>query len=299
MHSREYRTPERFSGRSVLVVGVGQSGCEIATEIGAVAAKTFLSARRGAHVIPRYLRLGPYDRLDISPFNRLPWPMLNVAFGQAAALSGAEPPSRYGLPPPEHRLLEGLPAATSDLVPALRRGDVAVKPNVERLEGASVRFVDGSEERVDAIVYATGYQLSFPFLAPELLRARGRELPLYRRIVPPDLPGLYFVGLVEAPSGLLPIVEEQSLWIADLLTGRLALPPRGRMWEAIEAAERRTRERFPMEPPYSICCDPHYYRRLLATDRRRARARRSRRFGRAVWARAVDRGRKPARPSAA
>jgi hypothetical protein len=99
-------------------------------------------------------------------------------------------------------------------------------------------------------------------------------IPLYRRIVPPDCPGLYVIGLIDAPGGLLPIVETQSAWLADVLDGRIRLPDRDAMQAAIDAAEPRTRERFPLEPPHSIRCDPHAYVRLLAHDRRWARAER-------------------------
>src|SRR5262249_49881949 len=107
-------------------------------------------------------------------------------------------------------------------------------------------------------------------LSPSLIQARGAALPLYRRVVPPDVPGLYFIGLVDAPSGLLPIVERQSAWLADVLTRRIPLPPRARMLAAIHAAEPRIRERFPLEPAHSIRCDPHAYMRVLRGDRGRA-----------------------------
>jgi hypothetical protein len=84
-----------------------------------------------------------------------------------------------------------------------------------------VRFVDRSEERVDDIVCATGYRISLPFLSSSLVSANGRELPLYRRIAPTELGGLYFAGFVDAPGGLLALVETQGQWIAAVLTGRL------------------------------------------------------------------------------
>jgi hypothetical protein len=85
------------------------------------------------------------------------------------------------------------------------------------------------------------------------------------------VPGLYFAGFVDAPGGLLPVVETQGQWIAAAITGQLHLPPPERMWQAIEQAEPRTRERFPDESPRSVRCDPHAYRRLLHADLRRAR----------------------------
>jgi hypothetical protein len=104
-----------------------------------------------------------------------------------------------------------------------------VKPAIERLGGGRVRFVDGSEEPIDQIVYATGYRISLPFHSSSLLAAGGRDLSLYRRIAAPAVRALFLAGLVDAPGGLLPVVEAQGEWIATVLTGRLRLPPRARM----------------------------------------------------------------------
>jgi dimethylaniline monooxygenase (N-oxide forming) len=268
-HSHDYRTPAPFQGRRVLVVGAGQSAAEIAVEVADVAARTCLSMRAGVHVLPRWIGGRPYDATDVDPLNRLPWGLLNLLYGRRVARELGPPPARW--PVPARRLLEGIPIVSSDLLPAVRRGEVALKPAIRRLEADRVRFADGTEELIDRIVYATGYRIDLPFLAPSLLAPQGRELPLYRRIVPPGLGGLLFAGFVDAPGGLLPVVETQAEWIAAVLTGRLRLPGPGRMWRAIDRGERRSRQRFPEEHPHSIRCDPHAYRRLLRSDLRRAR----------------------------
>jgi cation diffusion facilitator CzcD-associated flavoprotein CzcO len=272
-HAHAYRTPDAFAGTRVLVIGAGQSAVEIATEVCGVAARTILSVRRGAHVLPRRLFGSPFDRLDLDVVNRLPWRLLNRIAAALASASRADDVAAHGFPRPAHRLLEQIPTVSSELGPALRSGVIAVRPEVRRLDGTHVEFTDGSVEAVDRIVCATGYRITFPFLPPSLLTVRGTAAPLYRRIVPPDLPGLYFIGLVDAPGGLLPLVERQSAWLADVLTGRLELPPRAGMLAAIDAGEPRSKERFPLEPPHSIRTDPHAYLRLLASDRRRARRR--------------------------
>lgn len=270
-HSHEYRVPEPFAGRRVLVVGAGQSAAEIAVEVSAVAERTFMSVRGGVHVIPRWIGRRAYDAADVAPLNRLPWRLLNLTYGWRAGRGLG--PARASLPLPAHRLLEGIPIVSSDLLPAVRRGDLVVTRAIDRLIGDRVRFVDGSEERLDQIVYATGYRISLPFLSSSPVSADGRDLPLYRRIAPPEVGGLYFAGFVDAPGGLLPVVETQGEWIAAVLTGRLRLPPPEQMGWAIKRAERRTRQRFPEESPRSIRCDPHAYRRLLQSDLRRARRR--------------------------
>jgi dimethylaniline monooxygenase (N-oxide forming) len=273
LHAHDYRTPEPFAGRRVLVVGAGQSAAEIAVELSRYASRTCLSIRSPVHVVPRRLAGAPYDARDTWPGNRLPWPLLNRLLARAVERELGPVPAAW--PVPDRRLLEELPTLSSELLPAVRSGAVVVRREVERLDGDRVRFAGGAEEEFDAIVYATGYRISLPFLAPELLQPRGRRLPLYRRIVPPGIDGLFLAGFVDAPSGLLPIVEAQGDWIAAALEGRLALPGAPAMLRAIERSERRSRVRFPSEPADSIRCDPHAYRRLLRSDLRRSCARRA------------------------
>jgi len=263
-HSNAYRTPDPYTGRRVLVVGAGQSAAEIATELSAVADRCFLSVRTPTHVVPRRITGEPYDIGDVEPYNRMPWAWLNhVVARRVRSELGPLPPQ---WPVPRRRILEGVPIVSSDLIPAVRSGAVTVTPALQRLGGRRADFADGSSQRVDAVVLATGYRIDLPFLDPGLLAAQGRRLPLYRRIVPPGLPGIFLAGFVDAPGGLLPVVETQAAWISAVVSGRLDLPTRDLMWGAIRRSERRTRQRFPGEPPDSIRCDPHAYRRLLRSD---------------------------------
>jgi cation diffusion facilitator CzcD-associated flavoprotein CzcO len=273
MHAHDYRVPHPFVGQRVLVVGAGQSAAEIAVELCSVAERVAMSVRSGIHVIPRWILGRPMDELDVFPINATYWPLLNWNFRQLARLSGWREVPQWST---SRRLLENNPTVSSELLPAIARGDIVVKPGVERPAGTSLRFVDGSEEEFDRIIYATGYDVRFPFLDDAVITAAGIELPLYRRIVPPAVPGLYFAGIFDAPGGLLPIVETQGRWIAQVLNENLPLPPADRMWKAINASERRTRQRFPDDSPRSVWCDPHAYRRLLLRDLARAAARRNR-----------------------
>jgi dimethylaniline monooxygenase (N-oxide forming) len=272
IHSSAYRTPERFAGQRVLIVGASQSGLEIAAELSDVTSRTLVACRRGYHVFPRYLLGMPTDTFDAPGPNRLPWRLVRGALGSLLTITRARPP-RGGFPAPRNPILEQTQPvlATTRLVEALRDGAIAVKPNVERLAGPIVHFADGSSEPVDAIVYATGYVISFPFLPADLAPADGTQFPLYRRIASPRADGLYFVGILEPGPGLLAIVERQSAWLAERLSGQLAVPPREQMWAAIDAGERRTRRRFGESGPHTVLCDGHAYMRMLARDLRRTK----------------------------
>jgi cation diffusion facilitator CzcD-associated flavoprotein CzcO len=272
-HAQRYRGPEPFADARVLVVGAGQSAVEIATEVGRVAARTVISVRTATHVLPRYLLGRPLDALDLDLPNRLPWPVVNGIVGLTLRLGGHHRGASSGFRRPDHRWLENVPVVSDHFVAALRSGVVQARPALVRLDDRTAHFADGTVETVDHVVCATGYRLEWPFLADDVVRALRAQLPLYRGIVPPDLPGLYFIGLVDAPSGLLPIVERQSAWLVDVLEGRVPLPERTAMHATLATHERRTRERFPLDPPESIRRDPHAYVRVLARDRRRARLR--------------------------
>jgi dimethylaniline monooxygenase (N-oxide forming) len=157
-HSHEYRTPDRFAGRRVLVVGGANSAAEIAVEVSAVAERTFMSMRGGAHVIPRWVGGAPFDAGDVDPRNRLPWRLLNLLYRRRVAREIGPAPASWPLP--AHRLLEGIPIISSDLLPAVLRGDVVVKPAIERLDGDRASCVDGSQEPVDHIIVVRGPRLA-------------------------------------------------------------------------------------------------------------------------------------------
>jgi hypothetical protein len=235
-----------------------------------VASRTFMSVRSGTHVLPRWIGGKSYDARDIAPFNMIPWRLMNLVYRLRVAQELGPAPASW--PVAVHRLLEGIPIVSSDLVPAVRGGDVVVKPAIDRLLQDRVHFVDESEEMLDRIIYCTGYRISLPFLSSSLVSATGRDFPLYRRIVPPNVRGLFFAGFVDAPGGLLPVVEAQGEWIAAVVARQLLLPPQERMRQAMERPERRTRQGFPGEGPYGIRCDPHAYRRVLRVDLRRGAA---------------------------
>ena len=179
---------------------------------------------------------------------------------------------RTGCPPPRHRLLERFPPALSDdFLPALRAGRIVARPVLAALDGERARFVDGSTESVDEIVCATGYRISFPFLSETLIVPERRRLALYRRILSPEHPSLAFIGLVDPLGGLLPVVEAQAAWLADVFDETIRLPDRAAMLAAVERREHRTRRRFDDSPADNIICDRHAYVRSLRRDRRRAR----------------------------
>lgn len=107
-----------------------------------------------------------------------------------------------------------------------------------------MRFLDGSVEPIDVIVWAIGYKISFPFFAPEFISAPDNELLLYRRVFKPGMDNLCFIGLLQPLGALMPLAEAQGRWVASYLRGEYALPPRGEMDAEVRREHERMRRRY-------------------------------------------------------
>jgi hypothetical protein len=252
------------------VLGIGNSAVDVAVESSRIGEQTFLAMRRGAYVIPKFLGGKPIDEAAPPITTRLPMSVRRLFMGRLLKLTVGEM-TDYGLPKPDHKLLEAHPTVSSELLPRVGHGDIAIKPNIDRFAGGrTVRFVDGSEEEIDLVVYCTGYKIVFPFLAPEVFEAKDNRMPLYRRVAAPDQPGLFFIGFVQPLGPIMPIAEAQSEWVADLLEGRTALPSEADMRNEISAHEKAMRKRFVASKRHTIEVDFHPYLREIRRERKRS-----------------------------
>ena len=270
IHVHDYKEPDVLSGKRVLVLGIGNSATDIAVEASRNAAATFLAMRRGAHVLPKYLGGKPTDETGSPAMTRLPLAVQRGLYRRALKMAIGDM-TAYGLPEPDHKLLEAHPTISSDLLPRLGHGDITVKPNIERFDGPSVRFVDGSEEEINFVIYCTGYRISFPFISPELVSADDNRILLYRRVVSVERPGLYFIGLIQPLGAIMPIAELQSEWVADLLEGSAELPPAKTMRAVIAREDRRMAKRYVASKRHTIQVDFYPYMRTIRRERRRPR----------------------------
>ena len=124
------------------------------------------------------------------------------------------------------------------------------------------------EEEIDVVVYCTGYKISFPFLDPQLLSATDNRIPLYRRVVSVQHPGLYFIGFIQPLGAIMPIAEAQSEWIADLMQGKGELPSPATMQRVISREDRRMAKRYVASKRHTIQVDFYPYLRTLERERR-------------------------------
>ncbi len=275
MHAHDYRTPDILEGKRVLVLGIGNSATDIAVESSRVADRTFLAMRRGAWILPKYVGGVPIDRATSGPFAHAPLALQSAVMRGILRLSVGKL-SDYGLPEPDHKPMHAHPTLSDELLGRLGHGDIVVKPNIERFEGDSVVFTDGSREQVDLVIYCTGYRITFPFFDESLVSADDNRIELYRRVVSVEHPGLYFIGLIQPLGAIMPLAEAQSAWVAELITGECELPDRAAMARDIAAEQAATDRRYVNSKRHTIQVDFEPYLRSLSREREESRRRASR-----------------------
>ena len=284
LHSHSYLDPDEphaLRGKRILVVGMGNSAMDIASELGhpGVAEQVFLSARRGAWILPKYAFGKPIDQNTLLP-SFIPV-RTRRALAELWYRLAVGRPEDFGLPKPEHHLHEAHPTMSSDILTRLGSGDVRAKPALIEKDGPHVHFADGSVETVDVIIYATGYKVSFPFFSSDVVAPKANDLPLFLRIFPLNREDLFFVGLAQPVGAVMPLAEAQAKLIAELLSGGYDLP------DVAERKRRTERERAEMFARYvpsrrhTMQLDYDEYLASLAVETNAGRSRARHRVARA------------------
>ena len=217
-HSVVYRRPDPYRGKRVLVVGVGNSGGEIASELGNAGVDVTLLVRRGANVVPRAIAGIPIQYLAAT-VRRLP----RAARVRVTALVQKLSELRNGppvLPRPPWTALDSIPVIGFHLVDAIRAGKVAVKiGTIDHLEPSAARFSDGSQQEFDAIILATGFA---PALDPlgTLVRRDERGFALRSdNVTSVDQPDLWFVGQRYDTTGAIANIKADAREVARRVEG--------------------------------------------------------------------------------
>ncbi|XP_035504528.2 flavin-containing monooxygenase 5 isoform X1 [Scophthalmus maximus] len=251
LHSWEYKDADACRGKRVVVVGIGNSGGDIAVEISRSADKTFLSTRQGAWVMSRASTSGlPVDMTHITRLNNmltLLLPKTLVNWTTERALNHKYDHGLYGLKP-RHRFLDQSPLINDDLPGRILQGAVVMRPNLKGFVESGVVFEDGTVEgNIDAVLFCTGYIGKFPFLPPALSEGIHEELILYKRLFPPSLqhPTLAIVGHFRTKGPVMPIVEMQARWAVKVFSGLKHLPSKEKMLEVIETERQRMMKSYP------------------------------------------------------
>ncbi len=265
LHARDFKRAAAFQGRRVLVVGGGNSACDIAVDVGRVASHTCLSMRRGYHFVPKVLLGRPSDVL----YHRLRRLGLPKSWTRRLADAWVRftvgPPQKYGLQVPEGRLFEMHPTLSSDILSALRDGRVFARTGIERIDGSEVRFRDGRSESFDTIIWATGYRDGFPFLDPGVVDWKpGEQPPLLLRMMHRRIANLFFVGLFQPIGCIWRLADYQARIAALQIVGQLKRPVdiETRIIEQL----RSPHWRFDDAPRHALEVDYHDFRAELLKE---------------------------------
>jgi cation diffusion facilitator CzcD-associated flavoprotein CzcO len=273
MHSHHYIDNSGLGGKNVLVVGIGNSAMDIAVESSFVANRTFISSRRGAYILPKYLFGRPLDQIGVNALT----PLMPFAFRRAILTAmyrvGVGRVQDYGLPEPDHRIGEAHPTISADFLNRIAHGDMTWKPNVTELQGGRVRFEDGTAEDVDVIIWCTGYKVSFPFFDENFISAPDNDLPLYRRVFKPGVDNLAFIALLQPLGATMPLAEAQGRWIASYLRGEYHLPPRRQMERHMYRERERMLKRYVASKRHTMQVDFDNYLYGLGKELRAGAAR--------------------------
>jgi dimethylaniline monooxygenase (N-oxide forming) len=274
LHAHSYVDNSIFRDKDVVVLGMGNSAMDISVESSYVARNTYLAARQGAWIIPKYIFGRPVDQLPNDP--RLPFKLRQRMIHQTIKLAAGSP-ERFGLPKPNHKFGEAHPTVSGRILDRIAHGTIQPKPNIAALQGRQVRFADGSIVDADVVVYCTGYKITFPFFDNNFLSAPDNHIELFRRVFHPDIEGLYFIGLLQPLGAIMPLAEAQSAWVGDHLLGEYALPEPALLRKDIREDQAAMRKRYIASKRHTIQVDYDDYLYALERERRegaeRARSR--------------------------
>ncbi|MEA3099295.1 MAG: hypothetical protein QOF74_3535 [Caballeronia mineralivorans] len=274
IHSHYYRTARPFEGKSVLVVGLGNSAVDIAVDLARRARSVTMSTRRSAWIMPKYLMGYPVDHWSrfLSRRLRLPTPLTRKIMSRLIRL-GVGDQRRFGLKRPDHPMWREHATLSQELLPYLGHGWISMKPNISRMDGKEIAFEDGSRQVFDAIIFATGYKTTFPFLDRNTFDADTDTTNLYRRMVSLKHPGLIFAGLVQPVGPTIPLVEIQGRWLAAMLSGDIALPEHEVQVREVEQHRQYQKQTYLDADRYVLEVDFRTYAAQMNADMRRKAAR--------------------------
>lgn len=232
IHSAEYKDAEQLDGKRVVVVGAGNTGCDIAVEAAHRAERTYHSTRRGYWYAPKYALGRPADQVADLIFSlKLPLRATQWLFERTAALVVGRH-ERLGLPTPDHRFLETHPIVNQTLLYHVGHGQVTPVPDIARFDGEVVEFTDGQRVTADLVVFATGYLIRLPFLPDDAIPWQDGRPTLYRNLLHPDRDDLAVVGLIQPDSGQFCLVHWQTVLLARFLELQRTAPQAAAAWRS-------------------------------------------------------------------
>lgn len=235
-HSVDYKNSDIFKGKSVLIVGAGNSGCDIAVDATHTAKAVFHSTRRGYHYMPKFINGMPTQEWLMAKApdfenSEQYWRHVKETF-KLAGFDGQD----YGLPAPDHDISECHPIMNSQILYHIGHGDITPKPDLKNILNKTVFFNDGTTEEIDLIVWASGYQVDLPFLSTDLFDWQHKLSSLFLRLVPEEFDDLLFVGYLNTPSGIGNVVNILSRFVVAYYKARELNTP---AWQTFQKMKKQ------------------------------------------------------------
>lgn len=260
LHSHQYKKAAPFKNKRVLVVGGGNSACDVAVEISRITENTQISMRKGYHIFPKFILGKPTD-VAVAKIQWMPgWLRQKVITMAIRILQGRY--SKYHLKTPDCGPLEVHPTVNSELLYFIRHGKIKPRPGIDRFDGQQVYFADGTHAEFDAVIFATGYQISFPFFDKQFMDfSHSTTVPLYRKMIHPKFETLYFIGLCQPQGCIWPLADYQSKIVARIISGSLARP--AQLEKKIAQEIKKPHYRFRSHTRHALEVDYHRFRREL------------------------------------
>lgn len=222
IHSHVYKKSEPFRGKKVLVIGGGNSACDVAVETSRVSENTAISWRRGYRIIPKFVMGVPTDVFGARTYFLPSWIRTRMSDMLINVMIGSN--EKYGLPKTETKFGATHPTINSELLYKIRHGKVKPKVDIERFEGKTVHFKDGSSEEFDTIIACTGFVLVHPFFDKDFIDYSSGPVPLYLKMFHESYRNLYFVGMFQPLGCIWPGAELQSKIMAREVAGKWERP---------------------------------------------------------------------------
>lgn len=224
LHSVEYRDASLFTDKRVLVVGAGNSGADIACDAASTAKAAFISMRRGYHFLPKHIFGKPTD-VFLHSGPQLPIKLAQPFLTRITKIINGDI-TRYGLPAPDHKVLETHPLLNSQLLHYLAHGDLEVRGDIVRFDGDRVQFKDGTSEVMDLVLFATGYKYTVPYLDEGLFQWKGYKPQLAYYSFSPSHPTLFCTGFVELNSGGYFLYDRMAQIIGNAIQDHRSASPK-------------------------------------------------------------------------
>ncbi|XSG82247.1 MAG: flavin-containing monooxygenase [Methyloligella sp. ZOD6] len=264
IHSRDYRSVSQLTGKRVVVLGAGNSACDIVVDATSVAKSVHQSMRRGYYFVPKFLLGKPMDGL-INFFEKIPMPRVirNRLYTRWHRIFVGKN-ENFGLPEPDYLIMDTHPTMNTVLPQLVAHGRIDIKPDVTEFDGNKVRFSDGSEVEADLVVFATGYEISLPFLDDSLVFDKDGKPILFMNVFHPDYDDFFAVGLIQANGSIWRLADDQSRLVAAYLMAREKGDPKAEWFAKLkrEGSDHKSHKGYVQSERHRLEANYFAYRRL-------------------------------------